>query len=108
MAFTGRKGSETGIDLARCLAKPALLMFLQPRLSFFPFSTLSGDGVQSSMAFATKLSGLQEMYLQDRKRVEFRLMREGMQSCNNQRKNTKKSQWKLTQACVDQHEFLKL
>lgn len=61
MPFTGWKGSELGIDLARCRASPALLMFLHPRLFLFAFSVLSADGVQSSMAFATKLSGLQEM-----------------------------------------------
>lgn len=63
MAFTGWKGSELGIDFTLCRARPALLMFLQARLSFFPFSLFSGLGVQSSIAFATKLSGLQEMYL---------------------------------------------
>lgn len=61
MAFTGWKGSEGGIDLALCRARPVLLIFLHPRLFLFPFSILSGDGVQSSIAFATKLSGLQEM-----------------------------------------------
>ena len=86
MAFTGRKGSETGIDLAQCRAKPALLMFLQPRLSFFPFLTFSTDGVKSSMAFATKLSGLQEIYLRNRKRIEFRLKREGMEQSKQEHK----------------------
>jgi len=38
MAFTGRNGSETGIDLALCRARPALLIFLHPRLFLFPFS----------------------------------------------------------------------
>jgi hypothetical protein len=61
MALTGWNGSETGIDLALCRARPALLILLHPRLFLFPFSIFSGDGVQSSIAFATKLSGLQEM-----------------------------------------------
>lgn len=61
MALTGWKGSELGIDLALCRAKPALLIFLQPLLFLFPFSLLSTDGVHSSIAFATKLSGLHEM-----------------------------------------------
>ena len=61
MAFTGRKGSEMGIDFALCRARPAALMFLHPLLFLFPFSIFSADGVQSSIAFATKLSGLQEM-----------------------------------------------
>lgn len=86
MAFTGWKGSEIGIDLALCRAKPALLMFLQPRLSFFPFSTFSEDGVQSSMAFATKLSGLQEIYLRNRKRVESGLLREGIRQPKQENK----------------------
>lgn len=60
IALTGRKGSEAGIDLALCRARPALLMFLHALLFLF-FSIFSGDGVQSSIAFATKLSGLQEM-----------------------------------------------
>lgn len=60
MAFTGWKGFDMGMDLALCLAKPALLMFLHPLLSLF-FSILSGDGVQSSIAFATKVSGLHDM-----------------------------------------------
>jgi hypothetical protein len=58
--FTGRKGSEMGIDLTLCRAKPALLIFLHA-LFLFPFSTFSGEGVQSSIALATKVSGLQEM-----------------------------------------------
>ena len=61
MALTGLKASEMGIDLALCRARPALLMFLHPLLSLFPFSTFVGDGVQSSIAFATKVSGLQDM-----------------------------------------------
>ena len=60
MAFTGRKGSEMGIDLVLCRAKPALLIFLHA-LFLFPFSNFSGEGVQSSIALATKVSGLQEM-----------------------------------------------
>lgn len=61
IAFTGWKASEMGIDLALCLARPALLMFLHPLLSLLPFSIFAGDGVQSSIAFATRLSGLQDM-----------------------------------------------
>lgn len=61
IAFTGWNASEMGIDLALCRAKPALLMFLHPLLSLFPFSIFTGDGVQSSIAFATKVSGLQDM-----------------------------------------------
>lgn len=63
MALMGLKGSELGIDFARFRARPAALIFLHPLLLFllFPFSVLSTDGVQSSIAFATRLSGLQEM-----------------------------------------------
>lgn len=60
MALTGLKGSDEGIDLVLCRAKPAALMLLHP-LFPFAFSDLSEVGVQSSMAFATRLSGLQEI-----------------------------------------------
>lgn len=63
MALTGLKGSELGMDLALCRAKPALLMFLHPLLLFLPFCGISEVGVQSSMALATMLSGLHEIYL---------------------------------------------
>lgn len=62
MALMGLNGSESGIDLALCRARPAALIFLHPRLFLLlPFSDLSGDGVHSSIAFATRVSGLQEM-----------------------------------------------
>lgn len=61
IAFTGWKASEMGMDLARCRARPAMLLFLHPLLSFFTFSLVAGEGVQSSIAFATKVSGLQDM-----------------------------------------------
>uniref|UniRef100_A0A0A9G349 Uncharacterized protein n=1 Tax=Arundo donax TaxID=35708 RepID=A0A0A9G349_ARUDO len=59
------KGSELGIDFVRCLARPALLMVRHPRLPLF-FSCFSDVGVQSSIALATRLSGLQEMYTRRR------------------------------------------
>nr|AFK40927.1 unknown [Medicago truncatula] len=61
MAFTGLKASEMGIDFALCRARPALLILLHPLLSLFPLSISVGDGVQSSIAFATKLSGLHDI-----------------------------------------------
>lgn len=63
MALMGLNGSELGIDLALRRARPAALIFLHPQFLLFPLSVFSSDGVQSSIAFATRLSGLQEMYL---------------------------------------------
>lgn len=60
MAFTGWKGSDLGIDFTLRRARPALLMFLDRLLSFFPFSS-SGQFEQSSIAFAVKVSGLHDM-----------------------------------------------
>lgn len=60
MALTGWKGSEQGIDLSLCRAKPALLIFLHPLLFLFPFSVFPADGVQSSIEFATRVSILQD------------------------------------------------
>ena len=67
IALLGIKGSELGIDFVLCRARPALLIDRQPRLPLF-FSCFSDVGVQSSIALATRLSGLQEMYLWYKKR----------------------------------------
>jgi hypothetical protein len=67
MALLGTKGSELGIDFVLCLARPALLMFRHARWPLF-FSLFSDVGVQSSIALATRVSGLQEMYLVEWKR----------------------------------------
>jgi len=56
-----------GIDFVLCRARPALLIDRHPRLPLF-FSCFSDVGVQSSIALATRLSGLQEMYLWYKKR----------------------------------------
>lgn len=58
------------MDFVRCLARPAALIDRHPRLPLF-FSCFSDVGVHSSIALATRLSGLQEMYLQQKKRSEF-------------------------------------
>lgn len=62
MALFGTKGSELGIDFVLCLARLALLMFRHPRWPLF-FSLFSDVGVQSSIALAISVSGLQEIYL---------------------------------------------
>jgi hypothetical protein len=67
IALLGIKGSELGIDFVLCRARPALLIDRHPRLPLF-FSCFSDVGVQSSIALATRLSGLQEMYLWYKKR----------------------------------------
>ncbi len=73
MALLGTNGSELGIDFVRCLARPALLMVRHPRFPLF-FSCFSDDGVHSSIALATRLSGLQEMYLvkTNKRKISFR------------------------------------
>jgi hypothetical protein len=54
------------MDLVRCLARPALLILRHPLFPLF-FPGLSVVGVQSSIALATKESGLQEIYLYKKK-----------------------------------------
>jgi hypothetical protein len=73
IALLGMKGSELGMDFVRCLARPAALIDRHPRLPLF-FSCFSDVGVHSSIALATRLSGLQEMYLrlEKWKPVDFR------------------------------------
>lgn len=68
--LTGWKCWELGMDLVLCLARPALLILRHPLFPLF-FSGLSVVGVQSSIAFATKESGLQEIYLYKKKNVWF-------------------------------------
>ena len=62
--FTGWNGSDAGRFLTLLRACPKFVVPLKPPLAFTFSGGPSFKGMHNSTAFASKLSGLQDMYLQ--------------------------------------------